>query len=41
MCRNVPLIYSTGVTIGILTSVLILLYILSRYMPGVSTQIPL
>lgn len=39
--RNVPLIYGTGVTLGILASVLVLLYILSRYMPGVSAVLAL
>ena len=39
--RNVVLIYGTGITIGILASVIVLLYILGRYIPGVSLPLSL
>ena len=35
MSRSVPLLYGAGVTIGILGSALILLYVVSRFIPGV------
>lgn len=35
LSKNVPLLYGTGIAIGILGSGIILLYIISRFLPGV------